>query len=172
MRARIISDEQIVNLHEQGLNQSQIGRTLGVSNVAIHKRLKRIFVIQKLETLTPKEKKFCLAVAEGKSRTQAAMEAYDCSSRESAKALQNTISDKPEIEESITAIMDLQGLTGTNLVKVLKKHIFNDTDPHASLRALDMGFKLSNSYPAQKNINLNANVNIDPVDLSRYRNRK
>jgi hypothetical protein len=171
MRARIVSDEQIVNLYKQGLNQSEIGKALSVSNVAIHKRLKRILVIQKLERLTPKEKQFCLGVAEGKSRTQSAMEAYDCSSRESAKALQNTLSEKSEIQESITAIMDLQGLTRTNLVKVLKKHIFNDTDPHASLRGLDMGFKLQNSYPAQKNINLNANVNIDPVDLSKYRNK-
>jgi hypothetical protein len=171
MRARIISDEQIVTLYRQGLNQSQIGNALGVSNVAIHKRLKRILVMQKLERLTPKEQQFCLAVAEGKSRTQAAMEAYDCSSRESAKALQNTISDKPEIEQSILAIMDLQGLTRTNLVKVLKRHVYNDTDPNVSLRAVDMGFKLSNSYPAQKNINLNATVDYSPVDLSRYKNR-
>jgi hypothetical protein len=172
MRARIVSDEQIVSLYKQGLNQSEIGKALSVSNVAIHKRLKRILVMQKLERLTLKEQNFCIAVAEGKSRTQAAMEAYDCSSRESAKALQNTISNKPEIEESITAIMDLQGLSRTNLVKVLRKHVFNDTDPNVSLRAVDMGFKLSNSYPAQKNINLNTSVAITPIDLSKYRNKE
>lgn len=172
MRARIISDEHIVNLYEQGLNQSQIGKALGVSNVAIHKRLKNILVMQKLVSLTPKEKQFCLGVAEGKSRTQSAMEAYDCSSRESAKALQNTLSEKSEIQESITAIMDLQGLSRTNLVKVLRKHVFNDTDPNVSLRAVDMGFKLSNSYPAQKNVNLNASVAIMPIDMSKYRNKE
>jgi predicted transcriptional regulator len=169
MKARIISDEQIIDLHRRGLNQSQIGEALGVSNVAIHKRLKKILVMQNLEKLTKKEQRFCLAVAEGKSRTQAVMEAYDVSSRESAKALQNTLSEKAEIQESITAIMDLQGLTRSSLIKVLKGHIFNETDPNVSLRALDIGFKLSNSYPAQKNINLNANIDISPIDLSKYK---
>ncbi len=171
MKTRLVSDEQILNLHRQGLNQCEIGKALGVSNVAIHKRLKRILVMERLEKLTPKEQQFCLGVAEGKSRTQACMEAYDCSSRDSAKALQNTLSEKSEIQESIMAIMDLQGLTRTNLVKVLKKHIYNDTDPHVSLKGLDMGFKLSNSYPAQKNINLNLDVDIMPVDLSEFKNR-
>ncbi len=171
MRARLISDEQILTLHRQGLNQSQIGKALGVSSVAIHKRLKRILVMEKLERLTPKEQTFCLAVAEGKSRTQACMEAYDCSSRESAKALQNTLSGKPEIQENIDAIMNLQGLTRTNLVRVLRDHVFNKTDPNVSLRALDMGFKLTNTYPVQKNINLNANIDITPVDLSEFLNK-
>jgi hypothetical protein len=171
MRARKVSDEQILNLHEQGLNQSQIGEALGVSNVAIHKRLKRILVMANLEKLTPKEQKFCLAVSEGKSRTQAVMEVYDVSSRDSAKALQNTLMSKPEIVESISSLMDAHGLTRSHRIKILKKHVDNETDPNVSIRALDMTFKLDNSYPPQRNVNLNLDCNISPVDLSKYRTR-
>jgi len=169
MRARKVSDDQILNLYNQGLNQSQIGEALGVSNVAIHKRLKRIIVMANLEKLTPKEQKFCLAVSEGKSRTQAAMEAYDVSSRDSAKALQNTLMGKPEIVESISALMDAHGLTKSHRIKILKKHVDNETDPNVSIRALDMSFKLDNSYPPQRNFNVNADFNITPVDIDRWK---
>ena len=171
MRARKVSDDQILNLHEQGLNQSQIGEALGVSNVAIHKRLKRILVMASLEKLTPKEQQFCIAVSEGKTRTQAALEAYDCSSIDSAKALQNTLKGKPEIQDNITALMDIEGLTRSHKIKTLKGHVDNKADPHVSLKALDMSFKLANDYPPQRNINLNADFILSPVDLERYRNR-
>ena len=171
MRSRKVSDEQILNLHEQGFNQSQIGEALGVSNVAIHKRLKRILVMANLERLTPKEQKFCLAVSEGKSRTRAALEAYDCSSIDSAKALQNTLMGKEEVQATISALMDAHGLTRSHRIRILKGHVDNKTDPHVSLKALDMSFKLANDYPPQRNINLNADLLISPVDLEKYRNR-
>jgi hypothetical protein len=42
-------------------------------------------------------------------------------------------------------------------------------DPTVSLRALDMGFKLADDYPATKSMNLNVNADIlHPVDLSKY----
>jgi hypothetical protein len=171
MRARKVSDEQIIELYRQGLNQSQIGAALDVSNVAIHKRLKRILVMASLEKLTPKEQQFCIAVSEGKTRTQAALEAYDCSGIDSAKTVQRQLMQKEEIQQSISALMDIEGLTRGYKIRILKSHVDNKADPHVSLKALDMSFKLVNDYPPQRNINLNADFILSPVDLERYRNR-
>lgn len=170
MRPKKVSDEDILTLHEQGKNQKEIAATLGVTNVAIHYRLKKILVMQTLGKLTDKEQRFCLAVSEGKSRTAAAMEAYDCTSRESAKALQNTLMDKPEIQESIASLMDANGLTRAYRLKILKKHIDDPIDSNASLRGLDMSFKLAGEYPPQKSLNLNVDMAIEPVDLSEFLN--
>lgn len=99
LRQRKIDDNELIELWKQGKNQKQIAKVLGVSNVAIHKRLKKLLPLimplpESVKKLTPKEQKFCHLVAQGESRTNAVMQTYEVSSRRSAKALQNELMKK------------------------------------------------------------------------------
>ena len=157
MRQRKIDDNQLLQLLREGKNQKQIASALGVSNVAVHKRLKKLLPVPKsLENLTPKEQKFCQLVAQGKSRTNAVMDVYDVSSRESAKVLQNTLMRKDDIKIAISELMEIYGLTRGYRIYKLKSHI-DHPDPMASLKALDLSWKLDGSYSPEKHMTMSVN---------------
>lgn len=156
MRQRKISDEDILTLHQQGKNQTEIAKVLGVSNVAIHKRLKRLLQAPILDPLTPKKRRFALAVAQGKSRTQAALEAFDCNSRQSAKALQKQLKQDATLEQSIADLIEAR-LPKKQQANILCGHAENTKDPQTSLRALDMVFRVQGAYsPEQVHIHSEA----------------
>jgi transposase len=150
MAQRKVDDNIVLQLLREGKNQKQIAEHFNVSPVAIHKRLKRILPKpQSLENLTPKEQKFAIAVAEGKSRTQAALDSFDCTSRDSAKALQNTLMKKDDVRIAIAELLEIYGLTRGYRISKLKNHI-DHIEPGISLKGLDMSFKLDGSYAATK----------------------
>jgi Zn-dependent peptidase ImmA (M78 family) len=67
MRERKTNDQDILRLLQEGKNQKEIALHFGVSPVAIHKRLKRLTLPpppERLQKLTKKEQKFCIAIAE------------------------------------------------------------------------------------------------------------
>lgn len=69
---RKIDDNLLLDMVRQGYSQAEIARFFSCSPVAVHKRLKRLTARPaSLEKLTPKEQRFALAVAEGKSRISA-----------------------------------------------------------------------------------------------------
>lgn len=143
---RKTDDNLILQMLREGKTQAEIARTFKVSPVAIHKRLKRLIPKpESLDKLTPKERKFALAVAEGKSRISACMEAFDVATRESAKALQNTLMQKDDIKIAIQELMQIYGLTrGYRLNKL--KSLVDHADPGISLKALDQSWKLDGNY--------------------------
>jgi hypothetical protein len=156
MTIKKINDNELLSLFRNAENKRGIQKKLAdhfkVSPVAIHKRLKRILPKpQSLDKLTVKEQKFVVAVAEGKSKTQAAMDSFDVSSRESAKALQNTLLQKDDIQFAINELMDIYGLTRGYRINKLKSHV-DHVDPGISLKALDQSWKLDGSYAAEKHI--------------------
>ncbi len=168
MRPRKIDDGLLLKMLKEGRSQTEIAKAMGVSNVAVHKRIKRIAPPPCLDRLTDKQKAFVVAVAKGTSATASAMGAYDVKDRNSAKAIAHGLMKHPEIEDSIKALMEYHGLTKSYRIGKLKSHVDN-TDPNISLKALDMSFKLDSSYPPTRNINLNVETDFSPVDLSRYR---
>ena len=150
MGQRKTNDDTILQLFREGKTQKEIAEYFNVSPVAIHKRLKRILPKpQSLEKLTPKEQKFVIGVAEGKSRTQAAMESFDVSSRASAKAMQSVLMQKDDINIAIAELMQIYGLTRGYRINKLKSHI-DHIDPGISLKGLDMSFKLGGEYGPEK----------------------
>ncbi len=168
MRKRLTDDNIILKLLIEGKAQKQIAEYFGVSPVAIHKRVKRLLPKPKsLENLTEKEQRFCIEVAGGKTQTQAAMNSFEVTSRESAKVIGSQLMAKPEIQTAITDLMEYHGLTKSYRIQKLKNHVDN-RDPNVSLKALDMSFKLDNSYPPSRNINLNIDAEIPVPDLSEY----
>jgi DNA-binding CsgD family transcriptional regulator len=169
---RKIDDTRLLELFRQGLTQTAISKRLGVSVVAVHKRLKKILpnVLEaipeggpSLEHLTPRQAQFCRLVAQGKSRTQAVMETYEVKNRATAKAMQNELMQNPEIEQSIKELMDFYGITRSYRVQRLKHHI-DSHDEVVGLKALDMSFKLD-GYPKSENVSVKQEViiNIDPA---------
>jgi predicted transcriptional regulator len=170
MRQRKTDDEVILKMLREGKTQKEIAKHFGVSPVAIHKRVKRLLPPpESLRNLTEKEQKFALSVAGGKTQTQAALDSYDVTSTESAKVIGSQLMSKPEVRQAVDELMEFHGLSRSYRVRRLKGHVDN-RDPNVSLKALDMSFKLDNSYPPARNINLNASVDLSPVDLSKYRN--
>lgn len=170
-----IDDQVLLTMIAEGKEQKGIAAHFDVSPAAICKRLKRLTAPPqeplKVDSLTPKERAFCLEVASGKSRTQAALSAYDVSSRESAKSLGNTLMKNSGIQEAISELMEKEGLGRHYRVKKLKTHV-EHLDPSISLRALDMSFKLADDYPGEKTRNININADfISPIDLSKWMNK-
>lgn len=167
---RKTDDKVILTMLKKGKTQKAIADYFGVSPVAIHKRVKRLLPPpESLEGLTDKEQRFALSVAKGKTQTEAALESFDVTSRESAKVMGSQLMAKAEVRQAVGELMALHGLSRSYRIKRLKDHIEN-RDPHVSLKGLDMSFKLDSSYPPAKSINLNANMDFAPVDLSKYRN--
>lgn len=143
---RKTDDNQILQMLREGKTQAEMARIVGVSAVAIHKRLKRIIPKpESLDKLTQKEQKFALAIAEGKSRISACMEAFDVSTRESAKALQNALMQKDDIKIAIRDLMQIYGLTRGYRIHKLKA-LVDHVDPVIQLKALDTSFKLDGLY--------------------------
>ena len=166
---RRIDDEKLTELLKQGKSYREIGEEFGVSAPAICKRVKRLGLLnmpESMGSLTDKEKQFCLAVSSGQSRISAAMQAYDVASRESAKALQNTLMKNPEIQTAIADLMERYGLSRSYRLKKLKQHVDN-RDPLISLRALDQSWRLD-GYQASSEANVN--ITIKTISASAYYN--
>jgi transposase len=150
MAQRKVDDNIVLQLLREGKSQKQIAEHFNVSPVAICKRLKRIMPKPKcLDNLTPKEQKFAVAVAEGKSRTQAVMDSFDVSSRASAKAMQNALMEKDDVRLAIAELMNIFGLTRGYRINKLKSHV-DHVDPNISLKAIDQTWKLDGSYSPEK----------------------
>ena len=112
---RKTDDNLILQMLEKGKTQKEIAEYFNVSGAAICKRVKKINAVLKveksLEGLTNKQKNFALAIAEGKSQSQAAMESHDCSSLDSAKNLGSQLMARPDIQIAVAELMQEEGLT-------------------------------------------------------------
>jgi hypothetical protein len=149
---KIVNDIKLEELFKQGKSLKEIGRELGVSHVAVFKRVKRLGLVrlpESLENLTDKQRAFVVAVASGQSRTSAVMQTYDVTTRESAKALQKTLMKDPAIATAITDLMESKGIGRDYRVEKLKEHL-DSKDPVISLKSLDMAFKISGDEDAAK----------------------
>jgi hypothetical protein len=76
----------------------------------------------------------------------------------------------PGVKEAVSAILVTAGVTRELLASKLKTHV-DSAKPEISLRAVDMGFKLHDDYPAAKNVNLNIDVAWFPIDLNEFKPR-
>ena len=166
MRERKTNDQEILRLLREGKNQKEIAQHFGVSPVAIHKRLKRLTLPpppESLQKLTKKEQKFCIAMAQGKTQTQAAMDSYDVTSRESAKSMASQLMAKPEIQMSVTELMDYCGIDKPYRIKRLKQ-IIDSPDLGIAHKGLDMSFRLDGSFAAEKHL-----LGVLPIEEMLYR---
>lgn len=170
MRRKKIHDTEFLKFIDEGIPRKEIATYFGCSQAAISKRLSRLRPEDteplKIDNLTEKERKFVTAIVAGDTQTNAALKAYDVTSRDSAKALGCTLMKTPDIREALAEIRERE-IPIPYLIKKLRQHC-DSPDGHLSLKAVDMGLKLQDAYPAAKQIN--ANISVSPVDLSKFRN--
>lgn len=167
-----INETLLLEMADRGDQQQDIAKHFGCSNAAISKTLKRIRQRRErsaaLDTLTPQQQTFVAEVCAGTGQTQSARLAYDCVNPESAKAIGNKLMKDADIQKAINIIMEEHGLSRGHLIKALRRHVDGD-DQQVSLRATVEGLKLHDCYPASRNLNMNVNADVSPVDLSKYR---
>ena len=143
---RKTDDKIILQMLEDNHTQKEIALHFGVSPAAICKRVARLSAYPKtLKDLSPKEVRFAMSVAEGKSQTQSVIEAYDVSSMGSAKSLGSQLMRKPKIDAAISELMEYHGMGRSYRVAKLKIHV-DHRDPNISLKALDQSWKIDGSY--------------------------
>ena len=144
---RKTDDKEILHMLNDGKTQKEIAEHFGVSGAAICKRVKRILgkKPESFENLTEKEQKFALAIAAGKTQTQAALDSHECSSLDSAKSMGYQLMQKPDIQTAVAELMQEEGLTRRYRVQKLKGHV-DHADPNVSLKALDQSWKLDGAY--------------------------
>ena len=169
MRERKTNDQEILRLLQEGKNQKEIAQHFGVSPVAIHKRIKRLTPppeTPNFNQLTDKEKRFVLEKVKGKGNIQAVMGSYDVTSRESAKVIGSQLMSKPEIQMSITELMDHCGIDKTYRIRRLK-NIIDCRDLNIAHKGLDISFKLDGSYAPEKY--LHGVVSMDEALMNAHR---
>jgi len=108
-------------------------------------------------------------VSNGGNATQAALQAYDCSSPSVARAVGCEVLAKPYVREEIQQVMDRVGLQTEDAVKTIKDALDADCqtivvlgqdgtilssaaqpDHKVRLKAADMTLKLADAYPREK----------------------
>ena len=144
---RKTDDHIIFKLLNEGKSQKEIAEHFGVSGAAICKRVKKILgkKPESFENLTEKKQKFVLAIAEGKTQTQAALDSHECGSLDSAKNVGSQLMKKPDIQIAVAELMQEEGLTRRYRVQKLRSHI-QHPDPNISLKGLDQSWKLEGAY--------------------------
>lgn len=110
--------------------------------------------------LTIKQKAFAKETATTLNPTEAVRRIYDLGSKggskekkqleQTARAIASENLTKPNIVLSINKELEAQGITRQERIKILKDLLYGK-DKRVILQALDMSFKLSDDYPAQKN---------------------
>jgi len=169
-----IIDAELINMADSGTPQKDIAAHFGVSEAAISKRLKRLRQIAirpaALDKLTAKEERFVMEIVQGNNQTQAALAAFDVRSLDSAKSIGCRLMKDDDIQAAISAVMETEGLTRRYLVRKLKDHV-DGQDQQVSIRAIDMGLKLHDAYPATKTKNMNINADFTEADVSKWFNR-
>ena len=144
---RKTDDHEILQMLNEGKKQIEIAAHFGVSPPAICKRIKRLAnqLPENFENLSKKKQKFVLAIAQGKTQTQAALDSHECSSLDSAKSMGYQLMQKKDIQKAVAEIMQEEGLNRRYRVQKLRSHI-DHPDPNVSLKGLDQSWKLDGAY--------------------------
>jgi Zn-dependent peptidase ImmA (M78 family) len=101
MGVKIINDNKLLEMHNEGKPQKEIAAYFGVSPVAVCRRLKRLLPVPDIldkYNLTDAQKSFVVEKAKGKTNTQAALESYETTSRKSAKVIGSQLMDNPTVK--------------------------------------------------------------------------
>jgi predicted transcriptional regulator len=174
MAKRKIDDRRLLEMFNNSTMQKEIAEHFGVSPVAVCKRLKRLLPqpepILERHKLTEQQKQFVIEKANGKTNTQAVMASYEVSSLDSAKAIGSQLMSKPEIKMALNELMEIGGIGRNFRIQKLAQHMQNP-DPVVSLKALDIGFKLSGDDLEAKRQTLETQTFIT-VDLGIIDNRR
>ncbi len=148
-----VNDEELKKMfEEEGKTKRAIAKHFDVSEQYIGKRLKQLEAFrlpESFERLSVKQKKYALAIAEGKNQTDAAMTAYNCADRTSAKALGCKESKDPDVAIAISDLLHQEGIGRRKRIQRLRDMI-ECQDLSIVGKGLDMANKLVGEYAPQQ----------------------
>ena len=147
-----INHDELQAMLKDGRSQAYAARHFQVSEAAICKAVKKLKSMDLPESvgkLTGKQRVFALNMAEGRNATESAMVAYDCKSREVAKALGSRMAKDPDVNLAIQDLVAQEGIPKRRRVQRLRDMI-ECPDLAIVGRGLDMGFKLAGDYAPQQ----------------------
>ena len=157
---RKINSGTLLKMLEDGHTQKECAVHFDVSPAAICKHVKRLSAYPKtLKDLSPKEVRFAVSVAKGKSQTQSAIDAYEVSSMGSAKSLGSQLMKKPRVNAAISELMEYHGMGRSYRVQKLKEHL-DSPDPVISLKSLEISYKADGTF---REIQLPVPVNFEAM---------
>ena len=160
MQTKIVETDELLALSDQGLGIREIARRVGISPQAVSKRLSRFKQSEppeSLQHLTAKEVKFISELATGKTQTDAAMAAFDCTTRESAKVIGSRLMKETEINTALVDLMAQEGISKRTRVARMKEHILG-VDSAASCKMLDLSFKLDGSLVERIDVGISTDL--------------
>jgi len=161
MPVRTIDTDLIIQqVFSENVPRFQVADELGCSRSYVTKVCKRyeeeLVALQRdarLEELLPdktdKERKWAGGVADGLSRTDAAMEAFDVTSRASAKTIGQRLGADPDLTVGVQTLLHQEGLGRRYRIQKLKK-VVDSKDLGLSLRGLDTSFKLTGEFAPEE----------------------
>jgi hypothetical protein len=105
--------------------------------------------------LTIKQRKFVRALIETGSGGEAAMRSYNCTNRNSARAVASETLANPNVRLAFEALLEANGLSNRKLRFIHAQHLAkfasaNPTEQALSLKAVDMGYRVSGAYRAAR----------------------
>ena len=130
--------------------------------------------IRKGASLTFREQGFVQDVLTGKKIREAVKKNYNTSTDNSADVIGQSILGRPRVQQALMDLMDKTGVSDRRLVERLKHMIFDAkkeiitkdgdlvevNDNSASLKGLDMAFKIKGAYAPERHEMLGVNVSI------------
>jgi len=134
------------------ITQKELAERYGVSPSAINQRIKRLKAYTPPESfmrLTDKQKAFVVAKMECKTNLAAVQSAYDVTTKESGKALATQLMQDPDVKVAINDLMAQEKIPLRRRIQRLRDMI-ECPDLSIAGKGLDMSFKLSGSYAAEK----------------------
>jgi phage terminase small subunit len=147
-----IDSEILGKMIAEGKPQKEMALFFGVSEAAISKRIKRLKrpdTPDSFKKLTLGEKRFVLAKIEGKSGTASALEAFNCGSVQSAKAIGSRLSNDPDIRIAINDLMHQEGI-GRRMRTRRLRDVIQAQDLGIAAKGLDMANRLTGEYAPDK----------------------
>ena len=169
-KPKLTDDDTLLRMHHEGHTNEEIAQHFKCSHVAVWKRLRRLLPGPEVEILensglTDKQKRFVCARLEGKTATASAAAAYETADPASLKSMGSELLANEKIIDCVNRLMAVHGLTRSRRIFRLRQHLENK-DPLVSLKSIDIANRMDDSYPANKNVNINTNIAIglsDPV---------
>lgn len=142
--------QQLKRLKDEGRDVKEIAETFGVSLTAVYKAAKktvRLAVPASIERLTQKQKKFVQLKSTGISGTEAALQAFDCQTRKSAKEIASQLMAKPEIKAAMSDWLEWHGCGRGRRAERLVEFVENP-DPAVAMPALKIAMQAGNDFPS------------------------
>jgi predicted transcriptional regulator len=149
MQRKIVENDVLIQLSEQGFSGKEIAAQTGISPAAVSKRLARIRLQQQeppesFSRLTTKQQRMVAEMATGKNQTDACMTAYDCIDRRSAKALAAKVMRDEDMHVALGDLLAQEGIGRRRRVQRMAE-LIESRDTSAVCRMLELAAKMDGS---------------------------